>query len=50
MIQKDFGHTIKYYREKLGLSQEKFALSISSIIELTREDITETSPFRMRRC
>lgn len=28
MIQKQFGHAIKYYREILGLSQEKFALSI----------------------
>lgn len=28
MIQKNFGLALKYYREKLGLSQEKFALSI----------------------
>lgn len=29
MIQKQFGLAIKSYREALGLSQEKFALSIS---------------------
>ena len=29
MIQRDFGLAIKYYRKQLGLSQEKFALSIS---------------------
>ena len=29
MIQKNFGLAIKKYREQLGLSQEKFALSIS---------------------
>lgn len=29
MIQKNFGLAIKKYREQLGVSQEKFALSIS---------------------
>lgn len=29
MIQRDFGLAIKNYRKQLGLSQEKFALSIS---------------------
>ena len=28
MIQQKFGQVIKQYRNKLGLSQEKFALSI----------------------
>lgn len=28
MIQKDFGQSIKMFRQKLGISQEKFALSI----------------------
>ena len=28
MIQQQFGQVIKQYRNKLGLSQEKFALSI----------------------
>lgn len=28
MIQKNFGLAIKKYREQLGVSQEKFALSI----------------------
>lgn len=28
MIQKTFGNTCKFYRNKLGLSQEKFALKI----------------------
>lgn len=28
MIQRQFGLAIKYYRESLGLSQEKFALKI----------------------
>lgn len=28
MIQTDFGKAIKQYRNKLGLSQEKFSLSI----------------------
>ena len=29
MIQQKFGQVIKQYRNKLGLSQEKFALKIS---------------------
>lgn len=29
MIKKSFGQAVKKYREQLGLSQEKFALSIS---------------------
>lgn len=29
MIQKNFGLAIKKYRKQLGVSQEKFALSIS---------------------
>lgn len=29
MIRQQFGHVIRQYRECLGLSQEKFALSIS---------------------
>lgn len=29
MIKKKFGLAVKKYREQLGLSQEKFALSIS---------------------
>ena len=28
MIQKSFGDSIKYFRNQLGISQEKFALSI----------------------
>lgn len=28
MLQQQFGQVIKQYRNKLGLSQEKFALSI----------------------
>lgn len=28
MIQKSFGDSIKHFRNQLGLSQEKFALSI----------------------
>ena len=27
-IQKKFGHCIRYYRQELGLSQEKFSLKI----------------------
>lgn len=45
LIKKSFGKTCKYFREKMNLSQEKFALSIGmdrtyyASVELGRRNI-----------